>query len=89
MEGVTVIDYLREVKRTLFQKGPKSPIDNVEVFKKAMSLLSAYEVKCVLCRMLAAEIITVQTHNVYTIMYIPCSSVSLQVRTDCVTCWLP
>jgi hypothetical protein len=43
VESVSGNDYLREVKRTLFQKGPKSPIDNVEVFKKAMSLLSAYE----------------------------------------------
>ena len=44
--GVTGTDYLREVKRTLFWKRPMSPMDNVEVFKRAMSLLSAYEVRC-------------------------------------------
>ena len=51
MESITGNDYLREVKRTLFQKGPKSPIDNMEVFKRVMSLLSAYEVRCDLYNM--------------------------------------
>lgn len=37
-------DVLHEVKRTLFYKGPKSPMDNPDVFKTVMSLLSGYEV---------------------------------------------
>ena len=36
-------DFLHEVKRTLFWKEAKSPMDKMDVFKKVMSLLSAYE----------------------------------------------
>ena len=43
-ESFTSNDFLREVKRTLFwKKEAKSPMDKMDVFKKVMSLLSAYE----------------------------------------------
>ena len=40
-------DVLLTVKRTLFYKGPMSPMDNPEKFKTIMSLLSGYEVDIV------------------------------------------
>ena len=40
-------DVLHIVKRTLFYKGPMSPMDNPENFKTIMSLLSGYEVDIV------------------------------------------
>ena len=42
-------DALLSVKRTLFFKGPTSPMDNPEKFKIVMSLLSGYEVDTVSC----------------------------------------
>ena len=41
-------DVLLTVKRTLFYKGPMSPMDNPEDFRTIMSLLSRYEVDIVM-----------------------------------------